>query len=45
MKVCIICRKEKEKEHFNDEHVFPDCIQRYYHIDKVCTVCNSRMGG
>lgn len=42
MKTCIICREEKEN--FNDEHVIPDSIQGYYHIDKVCTECNSKLG-
>lgn len=42
MKTCIICRKEKND--FNDEHVIPDSIQGYYHIDKVCTDCNSKLG-
>lgn len=42
MGVCIICRKEKDK--FNDEHVFPDSIGGYYHIKTVCTDCNSRLG-
>lgn len=42
MKICIICRKEKD--YFNDEHVIPDSIQGYYHIDKVCVECNSKLG-
>jgi hypothetical protein len=42
MKTCIICRKEKAN--FNDEHVIPDSIGGYYHIDKVCVDCNSLLG-
>ena len=42
MKICIICREEKSN--FNDEHVIPDSIQGYYHIDSVCTDCNSKIG-
>ena len=42
MKQCIICRLYKEE--FNDEHVIPDAIQGYYHINSVCTDCNSRLG-
>ena len=44
MKICIICRTKKEEKNFNDEHVIPDSIQGYYHIYKVCTVCNSKLG-
>lgn len=42
MKICIICRKEKED--FSDEHVIPDSINGYYHIYSVCTTCNSYLG-
>lgn len=42
MKICIICREEKEN--FNDEHVIPDSIQGYYHIYSVCVECNSELG-
>ncbi|UBM61362.1 HNH endonuclease [Candidatus Sulfidibacterium hydrothermale] len=42
MMKCIICRENKTE--FNDEHVIPDSIQGYYHINTVCTDCNSRLG-
>lgn len=42
MKLCIICRKEKEE--FSDEHVIPDSIKGYYHIYTVCKTCNSDLG-
>ena len=44
MKKCIICRTEKANDDFNDEHVIPDSIGGYYHIDSVCKVCNSKLG-
>ena len=44
MKECIICRKEKSDNKFNDEHVIPDSIQGYYHINSVCQNCNSKLG-
>lgn len=43
-RTCIICRKNKYEDDFNDEHVIPDAISGYYHINTVCTVCNSRIG-
>ncbi len=42
MKICIICRENKEE--FNDEHVIPDSIDGFYHIYTVCVDCNSKMG-
>ena len=42
MKTCIICRVKKND--FNDEHVIPDSIGGYYHINSVCTTCNSNLG-
>lgn len=42
MKKCIICRKSKSD--FNDEHVIPDSLGGYYHIDSVCTECNGKLG-
>lgn len=44
MKVCIICRQEKNEKEFNDEHVIPDSLNGYYHIKSVCTKCNSTLG-
>jgi hypothetical protein len=42
MKKCIICREDKSN--FSDEHVILDSIQGYYHINTVCTDCNSKLG-
>lgn len=44
MKKCIICRKEKNKSDFSDEHVIPDAIGGVYHIFTVCKTCNSKLG-
>ncbi len=44
MQECIICRKQKKKNEFNDAHVIPDAIGGYYHINKVCISCNSDIG-
>ena len=44
MKECIICRTKKETDKFNDEHVIPDSLGGYYHIDTVCIDCNSNLG-
>ena len=41
---CIICREEKEKADFNDEHIIPDSLGGYSHINTVCTTCNSNLG-
>lgn len=41
---CIICRKEKLKNEFSDEHVIPDSIGGVYHIYNVCKKCNSYLG-
>ena len=42
MQECIICRKEKNI--FSDEHVIPDSLGGYYHINTVCKECNSNLG-
>lgn len=42
MNQCIICRKEKDT--FSDEHVIPESLGGYYHIDTVCITCNSDLG-
>lgn len=42
MKECIICREHKSE--FSDEHVIPETIGGYYHINSVCKDCNSNMG-
>ncbi len=44
MRKCIICRMDKSEDLFNDEHVIPDSISGYYHINKVCKECNSKIG-
>ena len=41
---CIICREEKEKVNFNDEHIIPDSLGGYSHINTVCATCNSNLG-
>jgi hypothetical protein len=41
---CIICRKNKSNDEFNDEHVIQDSIGGYYHINSVCKKCNSNLG-
>lgn len=40
--VCIICREEKSD--MSDEHVIPDSMKGFYHIDSVCKGCNSFLG-
>ena len=44
MNTCIICRIEKDKKEFSDEHVIPDALGGYYHIYTVCKSCNSILG-
>lgn len=41
---CIICRIKKTTDCFNDEHVIPDSLGGYYHINTVCKDCNSELG-
>ena len=41
---CIICKKDKQKEDFNEEHVFPESIGGKYKIHTVCKECNSYFG-
>ncbi|WP_216069793.1 HNH endonuclease, partial [Acinetobacter bereziniae] len=41
---CIICRKVKLASERSDEHVIPDSLNGYYHINSVCKKCNSNMG-
>lgn len=40
--ICIICRKDSED--MSDEHVIPDSMGGFYHIDSVCKACNSKLG-
>jgi len=42
--ICIICRKDKEQQLFNDEHVIPDSLGGKLIIKNVCKDCNSRLG-
>ena len=44
MKKCIICKKIKNDEEFNKEHIIPESIGGFLTIDNVCKVCNSRLG-
>jgi hypothetical protein len=44
MKRCIFCLKEKPKEEFSVEHVFPDAIGGTFTINNVCRECNSILG-
>ncbi|TGO03045.1 hypothetical protein PN36_13780 [Candidatus Thiomargarita nelsonii] len=44
MNECIICRKQKNKGDFSDEHVIPESLGGYYHIYSVCRDCNSKLG-
>lgn len=41
---CIICKKDKQEEDFNEEHVFPESIGGKYKIRTVCKECNSHFG-
>ncbi|WP_048202937.1 HNH endonuclease, partial [Methanobrevibacter smithii] len=41
---CIICKKDKQEEDFNEEHVFPESIGGKYKIHTVCKECNSHFG-
>lgn len=42
MKICIICRKERDS--FNSEHVFPAAVGGACTITNVCVECNSHLG-
>jgi hypothetical protein len=42
MQEYIICRQEKDI--FSNEHVIPDSLGGYYHINTVCKKCNSNLG-
>lgn len=44
MRTCIICRKSLDESLFNDEHVIPDALGGYYHINNICIECNSEIG-
>ncbi len=39
---CIICHKDNVE--LTDEHVIPDVLGGYYHINSVCKTCNSKLG-
>lgn len=43
-KVCIICRKQKPLEEFNEEHIFPATIGGHLRIKSVCIECNEKLG-
>ena len=44
MKTCIICRKEKLENEFNEEHIIQDSIGGRIKINDVCKECNSKLG-
>lgn len=44
MKKCIICKKIKNSNDFNKEHVIPESIGGSLTIDNVCKACNSKLG-
>lgn len=44
MKKCIICKKIKEDDEFNKEHIIPESIGGSLTIKNVCKVCNSKIG-
>lgn len=44
MKTCIICKKNKNDDEFNKEHVLPESIGGSLTIDNVCKSCNSKLG-
>lgn len=41
LKKCILCRKDKYDDEFNEEYVFPDSIWEEYTIFSLCKECNS----
>ena len=44
MKRCIICKKIKNSNDFNKEHIIPESIGGSLTIDNVCKDCNSKLG-
>ena len=44
MKKCIICKKTKNDNEFNKEHVIPEFIGGSLTINNVCETCNSKLG-
>ena len=44
MKKCIICKKTKNNNEFNKEHILPESIGGSLTIDNVCESCNSKLG-
>jgi hypothetical protein len=41
---CIICTRDKEVSHFNEEHVFPAAIGGSITIPIICKECNTNLG-
>lgn len=39
---CIICHRDNQM--MSDEHVIPDAIGGYLHINSICKDCNSKLG-
>ena len=44
MKTCIICKKNKNENQFNKEHILPESIGGSLTIDNVCKSCNTKLG-
>lgn len=44
MKKCIICKKIKEDNEFNKEHIIPESIGGSLTIENVCKDCNNKLG-
>lgn len=44
MKKCIICKKIKNNEEFNKEHIIPESIGGSLTIENVCKECNNKLG-
>lgn len=44
MKQCIICKKFKEDDEFNIEHVIPESMGGSFIINNVCKKCNNYLG-
>ena len=39
---CILCHRDNQI--MSDEHVIPEAIGGYLHIDTICKECNSKLG-
>ncbi|MBV4440095.1 HNH endonuclease [Clostridium tyrobutyricum] len=44
-RMCIICRKTKDKSEFNEEHIIPESLgNKKLTINCVCKECNEKLG-